>query len=465
MKVLFVAAECAPLAKTGGLGDVIGALPKALAAEGLDVRVLLPGYPGLAEKLERPRVVGAFDDLFGGPARLRAGAVAGLDLLLLDAPHLYDRPGGLYLGPAGRDWPDNAKRFAALSRAAATVGRDGLRDGWRPDVIHGHDWHAGLTPVYLGDRAARPATVLTIHNIAYQGGFPRADAASLGLPPGEVNFLRAGLEASDIVTTVSPRHARELTTPAMGMGLDDAVRARGARFVGVLNGIDRTLWDPAADPCVAPFDAADLERRQANRDALIRAFGLTPGFSGPLYGVVSRLDRLKGLDLLAGALPQALAHGGGLVLLGDGDAALAEMLTAAAARLPGRAAVRVGFDEPLARLIYAGADALVIPSRMEPCGLTQLYAMRYGAVPIAAETGGLSDTIVDAAAGAAATGFLFAPDSAPALAGALDRAAAHFAKPRRWRALQQAGMARDFGWGAAAAAYAALYRRAFLDRA
>lgn len=473
LRVLQVASEAFPLIKTGGLADVVGALPGALAAEGVEIRTLLPLYPQIRERLERVEPVLELGELMGGPARLLAGAAAGLTLFLVEADHLYDRPGGPYQGPDGADWPDNAQRFAALAWAARALGLGALA-AWRPELVHAHDWQAGLAPAYLAlSGLPRPATVTTIHNLAFQGQFPASLLSELRLPEsaftidgveywGAIGFLKAGLVYADRLTTVSPTYAREITTPAFGMGLDGLLRLRADRLIGIVNGIDERVWNPAADPALpAPFDADRLEGREACRQALSLELGLDPN-AAPLFGVVTRLTWQKGMDLLLEALPRLLALGGALAMLGAGEPALEAAFREAARGHPGRIAVRFGYDERLAHRIFAGADAILVPSRFEPCGLTQLYALRYGAVPIVARVGGLADTVIDANDAAlldgVATGFQFAPVTVEALIDALERATALFRDRERWRALQRRGTTRAIGWRARAPAYAKLYR-------
>lgn len=471
--VLFVVSECAPLVKTGGLADVAGALPRALAPLGCDVRVLLPAYPGVAEQTTSGEAVLHEADFFGGPALVRAARAGGVSLLLLEAPHLYAREGSPYLDPAGRDWPDNHRRFAALCRAGAAIGQRGLPDGWQPQVVHAHDWQAGLTPLYLQAAADRPASVMTIHNIAYQGLFDADARHELALPEagftpagyeffGRIGFLKAGIVYADAITTVSPGYAKELTTPDFGMGLQGVIAERAGRMHGLLNGIDLEAWNPETDPAIRPFGADRLAERGANRLALAETFALRPG-PGPLFGVVSRLAGQKGLDLLIAALPELLRLGGSLVLLGSGDRSLEEAFTQAAIENPGRIGVRLGYDETLAHRIYAGADAVIVPSRFEPCGLTQLYAMRYGALPLVARTGGLADTVIDANDAAlragVATGFQFAPGSVAALSDAIRRAADCFRDHHLWERLQRNAMRHPSGWDVSAAGYRALYEQ------
>ncbi|MCL5775440.1 glycogen synthase GlgA [Limibaculum sp. FT325] len=472
MHVLFAASECAPFVKTGGLADVVGALPAALAAEGVAVRVLLPGYPAVMAALEGAVHVGEIAAP-GGTARLVAGRAAGLDLIALDAPALYGRPGGPYTDPGGKDWPDNHLRFGALSQASAALAADGIA-GWRPDVLHLHDWQTGLAPVYLHQRGGpRPATVLTIHNIAFQGLFPPAVIGPLGLARagfrqdgfefwGKVGFLKGGLSLADRITTVSPTYGRELMTPEFGMGLDGLMRHRRDAVTGILNGIDTRAWDPATDPALpVPYSARAPGGKAVARRALEARLGLPHDAGAPILAVISRLTAQKGLDLLIEALPLLLARGGRLCVLGTGEAALEAAFRDAAEAHPGAVGVVIGFDEPLSRLIYGGADAIVIPSRFEPCGLTQLYGLRYGCLPLVARTGGLADTVIDANPAAlavgAATGFQFAPITAAALGDALDRLMDIWADRPAWRRMMRRAMAQPVGWEVSAAAYRTLY--------
>ena len=479
VEVLSVASEVYPLVKTGGLADVGGALPSALKAERVAVRTLIPGYPQVIKRLRRAEAVKVFDALGGGPARLLAARVAGLDLFVLDAPHLFDRPGGPYGGPGG-EWPDNAVRFAALARAAASVGQ-GVLESWRPDVVHAHDWQAGLTAAYLHyDAAARPATVMTVHNLAFQGQFDRRLLARLGLPAasftrdgveyyGDIGFLKAGLRLSDRITTVSPTYAAEICTPDAGMGLDGLLRGRADLLRGILNGVDVKVWDPAADPLIAAsFDASDPDPRRRNKTELQAGMGLHADPDAPLFGVVTRLSWQKGLDLLLEALPVLLAEGAQLALLGSGDPGLEAGFRAAATAHPGRIACVFGYDEAVAHQIQAGADAILVPSRFEPCGLTQLCALRYGAVPVVARVGGLADTVIDAnpmaLAAGVATGVQFAPVNTPMLESAIRRTVHLHRDPEAWRRFQLNGMATDVSWRRSAKVYADLYRELIAAR-
>ena len=473
MKVLFVASECAPFIKTGGLADVIGAVPKALAAAGTDVKVLIPAYPALHGLAGGGRTVKVLDHLFGGQAEVRAIHAEGLDVLLLVAPHLYDRDGNIYLDPDGQDWPDNHLRFAALGYAGAELALDGA-DGWMPDVVNVHDWQAGLLPAYLSQSGRiSPPVVMTIHNIAFQGLFDASELANLKLNGemfaadaveyyGKISFLKAGLALSDRITTVSPSYACELLTPEFGMGLDGLLRERRRDLVGILNGIDMETWDPDSDPhLVENYSARSLKRKEANkRDVEVR-FGLRRR-DGPLFCVVSRLTAQKGLDMLLECLPGLVAEGASLAVLGSGDGALERRFAEASSRHPGQVGVTIGYDEPLSHLLQGGSDAILIPSRFEPCGLTQLYGLRYGTLPVVARTGGLADTIIDAndaaLAAECATGFQFAPINATMLEQAIARACAIYRQPKIWSSMMRRAMRHPVGWDASAAAYAAIYR-------
>ena len=479
MRVLYVASEVYPLVKTGGLADVTAALPPALLARGVDVRLLLPGLPAIRAGLPRRRAVADFGAAFGA-ARITVerGVMADSEVpaYVLDAPQLYDRPGGPYGGPDGRDWPDNHRRFALFGWAAARFADGAADGGWRPDIIHAHDWHAGLAPAYLAARGGyRAASVFTVHNLAYQGLFPADRFAELGLPAeffaingvefhGQLSFMKAGLYYADRLTTVSPTYAGEIQAPEQGCGLDGLLLSRRGALSGILNGVDYRIWDPAVDPLLpAPYGPADLAGKAVDKAALQKSLGLAPRPDALLFGVVSRLTAQKGIDLVLGALGEIVRQGGQLVLLGSGDAALEQPLTAFAAAHPAAAAVRIGYDEEFAHRIFGGADIILVPSRFEPCGLTQLYGLRYGTLPLVRQVGGLADTVVDADAAAlaagTATGFAFREASAGALLGAASRALALHRRPAAWARLQRQAMSRDFGWPAAAARYLALYRQ------
>ncbi len=471
MKVLSVASEVFPLVKTGGLADVAGALPAALAKLDVDVITLMPGYPAVMGALESYEVAHTVDVLFGGPARLLWGKAKELDLFVLDAPHLYNRPGNPYLGPDGKDWPDNSKRYAALSLIAAEIGRGVVAD-FVPSIIHCHDWQSGLAPAYVR-YGGGPKTVMTVHNLAFQGHYPASIFGTLGLPPtafgidgveyfGGVGYLKAGLQCADAITTVSPTYAREILTVEDGMGLDGLLRTRSNVVHGIVNGIDTDVWNPEADAHIAQtYSPKTLAKRATNKAAIEKRFNLIPG-DGLLYCIVSRLTLQKGMDLVAAALPKLLELGGRLAVLGSGDIALEATLKAAAVNYPGRVGMATTYDEPLSHLLQAGSDAILVPSRFEPCGLTQLYGLHYGCVPVVARVGGLADTIVDANDAAlsagVASGIQFAPLTQDALEHALERAATLYDDRAVWASLQQAGMRADVSWTRSAARYADLYR-------
>ncbi len=474
MRILFVASECYPLIKTGGLADVVGALPLALAGHGCDVRVLVPAYPAVHGKLAGYTELAAYPDLFGGSGRLVSGTTAdGLKVLALDAPHLFERPGNPYLGPDGRDWPDNVRRYAALSAIGASLARYGVGD-WKPDLVHAHDWQAGLVPAYLeAGGPGRPPTVFTIHNIAFQGLFGAHDFAGLGLPErfftpagmefyGQFSFLKAGLVFSERLTTVSPTYAQELRTPEFGMGLDGVLGERSHVLSGILNGIDTALWDPETDPALpAGYSARKIGGKARCKQELQARMGLAEDPDALLFTVVSRLTGQKGLDLLLPHLASLVQRGGQLALLGSGEAGLERAFLEAAAVHPGRIATRIGYDEGLSHLMQAGADAILVPSRFEPCGLTQLYGLRYGTLPIVARTGGLADTVIDANDAAVrtgtATGLQFAPVTAQGLAFALERAFALWSDRKTWKKVQARAMVHPVGWESSAADYVKLY--------
>ncbi|PZQ17065.1 MAG: glycogen synthase GlgA [Ancylobacter novellus] len=474
INVLAVASEIYPLIKTGGLADVAGALPGALRPHGVEVTTLAPGYRTVLAKLGPAEPVARFENLFGGPARVLAAEHAGLDLLVIDAPHLYDRPGGPYLSPEGQDWHDNAFRFAALGKVAAEIAR-GAAGLPLPDIVHMHDWQAGLAAAYLAyGPGPRPKMVATIHNIAFQGWVPASLRAELGLPDhaldmdgveyyGGVGYLKAALYFADKITTVSPTYASEILEPDGGIGLDGLLSGRAADVVGILNGIDVDVWNPETDPRLpARFSAAERSGRGACRSALRERFGLDPTADRLTLGVVSRLSSQKGLDLLSEAVPVILELGADLALIGAGEPWLEDRFRALGSRHPGRIGSFIGYDEDLAHLMQAGADAILVPSRFEPCGLTQLCALRYGAVPVVARVGGLADTVIDANPAAlgpgVATGVQFSPVCQSALEAALRRTAALWADKAAWARLQANGMAADVSWNASAALYAALYR-------
>lgn len=483
LRILFATPELAPWVKAGGLGDVAQALPAALAQAGVDVRILVPAYPALKAAFAQAEGVAMLAAPGGAfaPARVRVTASTPR-LYLLECDAYYARAGGPYQTPHNEDWPDNHLRFGLLSRVAGLIGSaqptPGLGD-WRPDVVHCNDWQTGLAPAYLArESGARAASVMTVHNLAYQGLFPPAVLDALGLPAalrdtdaiglwGRVSFLKAGLCYADRLTTVSPSYAREIQGSALGFGLDGLLSERSDVLDGILNGVDTETWDPACDPLlVERYDATQLERKASNRAALQHELGLEPRPDAPLFGMIARLVEQKGVDLVAKIAPELVRVGAQLVVLGQGERRFEETFRALALRHGGAIAVRIGFDDALAHRIEAGADVYLMPSRFEPCGLNQLYSMRYGTPPIVRRTGGLADSVRDAdeVAAAEATGFVFDAPEAGALMNAVRRALERFRDRGAWTALQRNGMRSDFSWAAAARAYIDVYRNAIQAR-
>ena len=470
--------ELAPWVRTGGLGEVAATLPAALRALGVDVRVLVPGYRSLLDALPRACAVADFADLGGMLPRavLRAAATpAGIPLFTVDCPQLYARPGGPYQDEHGVDWRDNHLRFGLLSRVAAAIAGGAGELGWRPAIVHCHDWQAGLAPAYLHCYAPHAArTVCSIHNIAYQGLFPPQTLQELGLPAqafaidgieyyGKLSFLKAGIQYADRLTTVSPTYAREIQTAEFGCGLDGLLRSRAGVLCGILNGIDTRIWDPATDVHLAQrYDGSCIESKVANKSALQQRMQLPITDDMPLVGVVSRLTRQKGLDLLLDVAEEVIERPAQIVVLGTGEETLAAKFMALAGAHRRRCAAVVGFDEPLAHLIEAGADIFVMPSRYEPCGLNQMYSLRYGTPPVVRATGGLADTVVDCSErtvrDGTANGFVFREPTPAALIEALNRAVAAWRDRAAWRKLRHNGMRMDFGWDASALRYRDLYR-------
>lgn len=478
MRALHVSTELYPWVKSGGLGDVAAALPPALAAQGVEARLVLPGFAGFLDAFSEIVDVARLRTPYAAErVRIALARLPGTDrhAYLVDHPAFYDRPGNPYAGPDGADWPDNDRRFGLFGWAAAALAR-GADAGWRPNILHCHDWHGGLAPAYLTATLppnSRVATVFTIHNLAYRGLFPASAFAELALPAaffavegvefyGQVSFLKAGLQYADRLTTVSPTYAREIQTPDFGWGLDGLLRRRANVLSGILNGVDPLIWDPRHDPALprryGVEDAPDGKR--AAKAALQNRLGLAEDAAAPLCGVVSRLTWQKGLDVLLAALPQ-LAVEGQLAVVGSGDASLETDFVAAARAHQGRIAVDIGYDETLAHRIYAGADLVLLPSRFEPCGLTQLYALRYGALPLVRRVGGLADTVVDAnavtLADGTATGFAYDEETPAGLLAAIGRAKEVMRQPELWRRMVRQAMTRDFSWAAAARHYRELY--------
>ena len=474
IEVLSVASEVFPLVKTGGLADVVGALPGALRPLNVNMRVLVPGYRQVMAAIGKPAVLVEMPNLFGGPARLLGAKKSGLDLIIVDAPHLFDREGTIYAAPDGGDWGDNWKRFGAFSHLASQIAH-GLIDGYRPSIVHAHDWQAGLVPAYLrfGPQSG-VKSVITVHNLAFQGQFPREIFGELYLPPeansvngveyyGAVGYLKAGLRCADAITTVSPTYASEIRTPEFGMGLEGLLNERAGDVHGILNGIDLEAWDPGTDTAlVEPYRVSTVRRRAANKRALRERFGLEQS-DAPLFSVVSRLTWQKGMDILANVLDPLLEMGAQLCVLGSGEQWIENAFASAQDRHPGKVGIVRGYDEALSHLIQGGADAILIPSRFEPCGLTQLIGLRYGCVPIVTRTGGLADTVIDANDAAlqvgAATGVQISPLNENTLIEGIRRAVALYRDETVWAHIQRRGMKSDVGWDQSARRYVALYEK------
>ena len=473
MNVLFVASECAPFVKTGGLADVIGSVPKALEELDHTVKILLPAYPEFKEWFKHGDVLLEMEDLFGGPARVLSVRAKGLNLLLLDAAHLYDRLGSIYLDEDGVDWEDNPVRFAALSLIGAKIALDGI-GGWKPDVVNAHDWQAGLVPVYIHQSGRQaPPVVMTIHNIAFQGLFDGSIRVPLGLSDGffnpdgyefwgHVGYLKGGLALADKITTVSPTYATELLSPEFGMGLDGLLQSRQNDLQGILNGIDGEVWNPEEDPAlVKNYSARSLKGKAVNRQWLEEKFGLRDNPDAPLFCVVSRLTMQKGIDMIIDAIPTMLKRGARLAVLGSGDKHLEQRFLEIAEKFPSSVGVEIGYSEELSHMMQAGADAILIPSRFEPCGLTQLYGLRYGTIPVVARTGGLADTIIDAnyaaLASKSATGIQFAPINLESFEKAINRTCDLFEDSKKWKTMVRRAMTQEVGWDQSAKLYAKLF--------
>jgi starch synthase len=489
MRVLQVSAELFPLLKTGGLADVTGALPAALRRSGGDVRVLLPGFPAILRGLQAIEPLAVFDTPSGGRAALRRGLLPdGVTVAyVIDAPALFDRPGNPYVDRHGLLYADSAQRFALLGYTAAWLAH-GLDGDWRPQIVHSHDWHAGLAPAYLrwgapargltpaATAGHRVASVYTVHNLAYQGLFGPETFSGLGLPGaafgidglefhGQVSFMKAGLACADRLATVSPTYAREIQQPEQGCGLDGLLRARAADLTGILNGVDDAIWNPAQDPLLPfRFDARRHAGKRHCKVALQQSLGLALKGNAPLFGVVSRLAEQKGLPLVLQGMPELIRLGGQLVLLGSGEPALESAFLAMAQAHPASVAVRIGYDETQSHQIFAGTDVTLVPSRFEPCGLTQMYGLKYGSLPLVRNVGGLADTVVDSAlenlADGTATGFVFDGYDDASYNRALRRAFALFARAADWQRVQRRAMQQAFDWDSAAVQYMALYQRA-----
>ncbi len=472
MRILFATSEIHPLIKTGGLADVSASLPAALQALGQDVRVLLPGYSQVLEALKGSKTLATFRPFADGDeVRLLAAKMpgSGVPLYVLDAPQYFCRVGGPYHYRLGGDWPDNPMRFGLLSKVAALLGSASSPVDWQAELVHCNDWQTGLAPVFLHlEGGAHAKSVMAIHNIAFQGNFDRDWLQHLQLPQslfnmhgvefhGRLSFLKAGLQYADRIVTVSPTYAHEIQATEMGYGMQGLLTARRAVVSGILNGIDDKEWDPASDPHLAAhYDARDLSGKAEVKRALQQRMGLEVDAQAPLLGVVSRLTYQKGLDLLLECMPALLDSGAQLVVLGSGEPEFERRYLLLAQRHPGRVAVSTRFDEPLSHQIMAGADIFLMPSRFEPCGLNQMYGMRYGTPPVVRRTGGLADSVTNASL-EGGTGFVFDEPGVAALQQTIRWAIECYRDTPTFRRIQLNGMNRDVSWRHSAQLYLELY--------
>ena len=481
-RVLFVTPEAFPLIKSGGLGDVSGALPPALRSLGADVRILLPGYPEVLEGA-RLRRVGKTYRFFPSqdPVQLLRGRMPDGEtpLFVVDCPALFRRPGTPYQDAQGRDWVDNVWRFAALAHTALllSTGKGPLR--WIPDIVHCNDWPCGLTPAYMAHAGSQARSLMSVHNLAFPGSFPEEFVSAVGLPPSSYqlegvefyqtfSFLKAGLHYADAINTVSPSYAREIQTPEFGCGFDGLLTARRNTLSGILNGIDMALWDPATDPHLDNnYDVDTLKNKQSNTRALRRRLGLPTSARAPLLGMVSRLTQQKGADLLPALMQELIDTSAQLIVLGTGERGIEEKLKTLQDAIPDRVRVIIGYDESLAHQIEAGADLFLMPSRFEPCGLSQMYSMRYGTPPVVRATGGLADSVVDAGKltlrNASATGFCFGETTVKSFEGGVRRGMTARQDKKTWQQIQRSGMQLDFSWESSASTYMDLYRQILSD--
>ncbi len=477
MNILFATSEIYPLAKTGGLADVSAALPAALRKLGLDARVLLPGYTQVLAALPEARPLVSLTLPTHGAVRLLSATMpdSGVPLIIIEHAGYFERSGSPYQDGSGQDWPDNYLRFGLLSQLAALLASATSPLAWHVDILHCNDWQTGLAPAYLhfSGTAAAP-TLMTVHNLAYQGIFAADTCALLGLPPesfsmqgveyyGNLSFLKAGLFYADQLTTVSPTYAEEIQHETLGFGMHGLLQSRHDALTGIVNGIDTDAWNPASDPHLPRhYSAARMTGKAVIKQLLQQELGLNPLADAPLFGVISRITPQKGQDLVLAIAPQLIQSGAQLAILGSGDSVLELALRRLASTYPGKVSVVIGYDEGLAHRIEAGADIFLMPSRFEPCGLNQMYSQRYGTLPVVHRTGGLADTVVDATdttlADGSASGFAFDSATPGAFLTATQRALALYVNPVQWKKLRKNGMQRDFSWESSARQYQALYQ-------
>lgn len=477
MKILFASSEIHPLIKTGGLADVSAGLPQALCAEGVDVRLVMPAYPEALIKVGSVELVAQFS-LPGCPQQVRIfqSVLPGtqVPLFLVDANYFFNRPGGPYGGPDGRDWPDNAQRFTVFCRSIVELAMKRVGLDWYPDLVHCNDWQTGLVPALLQQEQASPATLFTIHNLAYQGLFPWEDFIALGLPMelwseegmefyNKFSFIKGGLVYADAISTVSPTYAKEIQTPQFGCGLEGMLQFRQSDLHGIINGADNSVWNPQTDPHIAAhYSASDLGGKQKCKVALQRRLDLPQKSGVPIIAHIGRVVEQKGIDLIIESLPTILKQELQVVILGSGDKRLENDLLQLAKKNPEKMSVTIGYDERLSHQIEAGADIFLMPSRFEPCGLNQIYSMRYGTLPIVSNTGGLADTVVDSTdahvESGRATGFVLPKVSSKSLLGSIDRALdIYFKNPQGWLGIVKSAMGKDFEWKKSALKYRDLY--------
>lgn len=474
-RILYACSELTPWVKTGGLADVCGSLPRALQRAGDDIRLILPGYKSVLDQIEPPTFLAQLD-LPIHPVALCSAKLYGIEVLLVTHPTFSNRDGNPYMSDGDRAWPDNAWRFALFSQAVVAVSQNRAGLNWQPEVVHCHDWQTGMVPALLYNQPERPATVFTIHNLAYQGNILQKQYFDMGLPAelfnenglefwGQASFIKGGIAFADRVNTVSPTYAQEIKTPRFGNGMDGMLRYRSERVSGILNGIDSSVWDPSIDANIPHnYDADSLARKSLNKLALQKQLELPEQRDKPLFGVISRLDVQKGIDLLIDAVRQTDHLDYQIVVLGSGDTELQNQLMQLAHDYPQKVAIRIGFDEPLSRLIEAGADIYLMPSRYEPCGLNQLYSLRYGTPPVTTRVGGLADTVFDVD-GESGNGFVMDHASSAQLVQAMRRSLERFSDQPAWQRLQRTGMAGTYSWDESAQRYRQLYQAAIGDAA
>ena len=474
-KILFVTSEAHPLIKTGGLADISGSLPKALAAQGVDVRLIMPNYQAIktTEDIYYKSTVRVNNtDAHILETRLPDTQVP---VWLVDCPEFFGFPGNPYVDEQGNAWPDSAERFALFCRVAVEVAMNRGYLDWMPDIVHCNDWQSGLVPALLSLEASRPATVFTLHNLAYQGLFPKAVADLLNLPRqlwspagiefnGMLSFIKGGLAYADRITTVSPTYAKEIQTAAYGYGLEGLLSYRKDALTGIINGIDADQWNPETDTAISErYTISTLSKKRLNKTALQIRHALPVDGSLPVFVLISRLVEQKGIDMIMDCLPEMLTLPLQFILLGKGESRFEQQLTTIANKHPDKIAITLGYDEALAHQLEAGADVFLMPSRFEPCGLNQLYSQRYGTVPIARKTGGLADTVIDVLpetlSNKTATGFVFTQAMSGSLMEAIKRTLIVYSLPKTWQQLQINGMQKDYSWNSSAKEYMALYEQ------